>query len=101
MLRSPNRALWWVIGGGVVFLGLILYVPLLRVLFRFSFLHPEDLAITLIAGIFSILWFEGFKLWNRRKKTAIAIFLRRNLYEVCFCSQSKMIVVLLLIIVVG
>jgi Ca2+-transporting ATPase len=68
MLRSPNRALWWVIGGGVVFLGLILYVPLLRVLFRFSFLHPEDLAITLIAGIFSILWFEGFKLWNRRKK---------------------------------
>jgi P-type Ca2+ transporter type 2C len=68
MLSAPNRALWWVIGGGVIFLGLILYVPLLRVLFRFSFLHPEDLAITLTAGIFSILWFEGFKLWNRRKK---------------------------------
>ena len=68
MLSAPNAALWWILGGGVVFLGLILYVPLLRVLFRFSFLHPEDLAITLVAGISTILWFEGLKLWNRRKQ---------------------------------
>jgi Ca2+-transporting ATPase len=65
MLRAPNTALWWVIGGGVVFLGLILYVPVLRQLFRFSVLHPVDLAISLMSGIFSILWFEGLKLWNR------------------------------------
>ncbi|MGB8699598.1 MAG: cation-translocating P-type ATPase, partial [Thermosynechococcaceae cyanobacterium] len=67
MLRSPNAALWWVIGGGVAFLGLVLYVPLLRQLFRFSMLHPADLAISLISGIFSILWFEGLKVWNRQQ----------------------------------
>ncbi|BAY10813.1 cation-translocating P-type ATPase [Calothrix sp. NIES-2098] len=67
MLRSPNTALWWVIGGGLVFLGLVLYVPLLRHLFRFSFLHFEDLVISLVSGIFSILWFEGLKIWQRQK----------------------------------
>ncbi|MDZ8051163.1 MAG: cation-translocating P-type ATPase [Aulosira sp. ZfuVER01] len=67
MLRSPNTALWWVIGGGVVFLGLVLYVPLLRHLFRFSFLHFEDLVISLVSGVFSILWFEGLKIWRRQK----------------------------------
>ncbi|HEY9642744.1 MAG TPA: cation-translocating P-type ATPase [Coleofasciculaceae cyanobacterium] len=66
MLQSPNAALWWVVGGGIVFLGLILYVPLLRHLFRFSFLHTNDLLVSLLFGIVSIFWFEGLKLWNRR-----------------------------------
>jgi P-type Ca2+ transporter type 2C len=39
---------------------------LLRHLFRFSFLHPEDLAISLAFGILSIIWFEGLKLWQRQ-----------------------------------
>ncbi|MBH8577990.1 cation-translocating P-type ATPase [Nostocaceae cyanobacterium CENA369] len=67
MLRTPNPALWWVLGGGVVFLGLVLYVPLLRHLFRFSFLHFDDLIVSLASGLFSILWFEGLKIWQRRK----------------------------------
>jgi flagellar biosynthesis protein FliP len=66
VLKTPNPALWWVLGGGVVFLGIVLCTPLLRHLFRFSFLHPEDLAISLLFGIFSILWFEGLKLWQRK-----------------------------------
>jgi len=66
MLQVPNQALWWVLGGGVVFLGLILYVPILRHLFSFSFLHADDLLVSFLAGIFSIFWFEGLKLWNRR-----------------------------------
>jgi Ca2+-transporting ATPase len=45
----------------VVFMGLVLYVPLLYHLFRFSFLHFDDLLVSLIAGVFSILWFEGLK----------------------------------------
>ncbi len=65
VLKTPNPALWWVIGGGITFLGLVLYTPLLRHLFRFSFLHPEDLAISLTFGILSIIWFEGLKLWRR------------------------------------
>ncbi|ARV57965.1 ATPase [Nostocales cyanobacterium HT-58-2] len=67
MLRAPNAALWWVLGGAVVFLGLVLYVPLLRHLFRFSFLHFDDLVVSLTSGLFSILWFEGLKIWQRRR----------------------------------
>ncbi|MGA7933084.1 MAG: cation-translocating P-type ATPase [Kovacikia sp.] len=68
MMDAPNKALWWVIGGAVVFLGAVLYVPLLRHLFRFSFLHFEDLLISLASGVFSILWFEALKLQNRSKR---------------------------------
>ncbi|MBI2862506.1 MAG: cation-translocating P-type ATPase, partial [Chloroflexi bacterium] len=66
-LRSPNAALWWVTGGAVVFLGLVLYVPALRDLFRFSTLHPIDLAIALGAALGGVVWFEGFKLVNGRR----------------------------------
>lgn len=61
-LRSPNKALWWVIGGALVFLGLVLYTEPLRNLFGFSVLHLNDLLLCLIAGIISVLWFEALKL---------------------------------------
>ncbi len=70
-LRKPNAALWWVVGGAVVFLGLVLYVPFLRGLFRFAELHPVDLGICLAAGVVSILWFEGLKLIYRKQKFLI------------------------------
>ena len=38
-LRSPNPALWWISGGTLTFLTLILYVPFLQQLFHFSKLH--------------------------------------------------------------
>jgi len=66
MLRVPNVALWWVLGGASVFLGLVLYVPVIRELFRFSLLHPGDLGICLLAGAGPIAVFEGFK-WRRRR----------------------------------
>ena len=68
-LHTPNRALWWVSGGAMGFLGLALYTPLLRSLFHISKLHLVDVAICLTAGIFGILWFEGFKLVARQHKT--------------------------------
>ena len=60
-LRTPNKALWWVLGGAVVFLGLVLYVPALRQLFGFGVLHAIDIAICLAVGIVSVAWFEVFK----------------------------------------
>lgn len=66
-LKSPNRALWWVIGGALIFLALVLYIPQLQSLFSFGFLHPEDLLICFTGGIISILWFELFK-WIKNKK---------------------------------
>jgi Ca2+-transporting ATPase len=61
ILKSPNPALWWVIGGGLFFLAIVLYVPFLRHLFSFSFLHLSDVAICLLGGAISLLWFELLK----------------------------------------
>ncbi|MEI8064590.1 MAG: cation-translocating P-type ATPase, partial [Verrucomicrobiota bacterium] len=64
-LRTPNAAVWWVLGGATVFLTLVLTVPFLRGLFKFAVLHPLDIAICLGAGVFSIL---GFELMKRRRQ---------------------------------
>jgi P-type Ca2+ transporter type 2C len=65
VLKSPNAALWWVVGGGLVFLALVLYVPFLQQLFSFSVLHLIDLAICLAGGAISFVWFECLKLQNK------------------------------------
>ena len=49
-----------------MFLGLVLYVPVLRELFRFAELHWIDLGICIAAGTVSLMWFELFKLMSRR-----------------------------------
>jgi P-type Ca2+ transporter type 2C len=64
ILRSPNPALWWVLGGGLFFLAIVLYVPIVRQLFSFSVLHPIDLAICLLGGAIGLLWFELLKLFK-------------------------------------
>ncbi len=61
ILRSPNSTLWWVIGGGLLFLAIVLYVPFLSKLFSFSFLHPIDLAICVGGSTICLLWFELLK----------------------------------------
>lgn len=66
-LRSPNAALWWVTGGALFFLGAALYVPFLRDLFHFSRLHLIDICLCLAAGTVSIVWFEVFKIFTRKR----------------------------------
>jgi Ca2+-transporting ATPase len=63
-LRLRNPALNWVLGGAIAVLTVVLYVPFLRDLFRFSTLHSIDLLICLVAGVFSVLWFEVMKLFG-------------------------------------
>ena len=65
ILRTPNPAMWWVAGGSLVFLALVLYVPFLRVLFHFSTLHPGDIALCVGAGAVSLGWFESLKVFGR------------------------------------
>ncbi len=65
-MRSPNVALFPVIAGAILFLGIVLYVPFFVHLFRFSSLHFPDLLLCLSAGLGSVLWFEGFKSAFRR-----------------------------------
>ena len=69
MMKEPNTALWWVVGAGIGFLGLVLYVPFLRHMFRFAGLHPIDLIICPLAGVVSIVWFEVLKLFSARRRT--------------------------------
>lgn len=67
-ILTPNKALWWVIGGTTVFLAVVLYTPFFRSLFKFNYLHPSDILICIGAGIVSIIWFEilkAFKLVQR------------------------------------
>ncbi|MCL5023759.1 MAG: cation-translocating P-type ATPase [Nitrospirae bacterium] len=65
-LGTPNAALWWVIGGALFFLAMVLYLPFLRTLFRFASLHPIDVVICLAAGVVSVLWFEALKMARRK-----------------------------------
>jgi Ca2+-transporting ATPase len=64
-LRVPNAALWWVVGGAMLFLGLALYVPFLQRIFHFSTLHPNDLGLCLVGGLVSIVWFEMLKILGK------------------------------------
>jgi Ca2+-transporting ATPase len=68
-LRTPNPALWWVIGGTLGFLAFVLYVPGLREVFGFTTLHANDVLLALAAGATGIMWFELFK-WAKGEKTA-------------------------------
>lgn len=65
-MSTPNPALWLVVGGALTFLAMVIYVPYLRELFGFAYLHFIDIAICFMAGITSILWFEGLKIANGR-----------------------------------
>jgi P-type Ca2+ transporter type 2C len=71
ILKSPNPTLWWTIGGGIFFLAIVLYIPFLRNLFSFSFLHSIDLAICLGGGAICLLWLELLKEFTRTKKVDI------------------------------
>ena len=65
---AGNPALLWVVGGALVFLGLVVYVPGLRGLFHFAPMHVLDIAMALGAGLVSIAWFETAKvLWRKRQ----------------------------------
>jgi len=65
-LQARNAALWWVVGGTLLLLGLVLYVPGVRSLFDFSLPSPLELVLCLAAGIISLLWFEALKVLTRR-----------------------------------
>ena len=60
-LKSENKALRYVLVGALSGLLLVLYVPALRSMFRFSLLHGDDLLIVFIVGTLSIAWLRLLK----------------------------------------
>lgn len=62
ILFAPNKAVKWVVGGAIIFLILILNIPFLINLFQFERTGIIETLICAIAGLFSITWFELYKL---------------------------------------
>jgi Ca2+-transporting ATPase len=67
MMRIPNPALWWVLVGAVIFLGAILTIPALQLLFSFAPLHADDLTLSVVAGVVCLVWFELLKRFDGLK----------------------------------
>jgi Ca2+-transporting ATPase len=61
-LRLPNKALWWVSGGALFFLTLVLTIPALRDVFKFAPLHRWEFALLAMAGLISIFFAESIKI---------------------------------------
>ena len=66
MLRRPNAALWYVIAGALVGLGLVLYVPALRDIFQLAPLNAFQLSASAAVAIASIAVLESYKSAHRR-----------------------------------
>ena len=64
--KSSNPALAWVLGGALIFLGFVIFVPFLQGVFHFAPMHAIDFFLALIAGISSITWFELLKIVTRK-----------------------------------
>ncbi|WP_048067559.1 cation-translocating P-type ATPase [Methanospirillum hungatei] len=73
-IRTPNTAMRWVFAGTICSLVLILAIPALRDLFRFSLIPVEELVTCVLAASVSVLWFEAWKIWNVRKDQIPHIF---------------------------
>ena len=69
-LRSPNRALWWVVGSALALLAIVFYVPPVRALFRMAPLPGVDVAVCVAAGVLSVAWFDLAKLVSRSRLRA-------------------------------
>lgn len=71
-MKNPNPALWWVVIAALAALALVLYVPALAGLFRFSAPNAGDLLLAAAAGLAGIVWFECYKLARGRRVLARA-----------------------------
>jgi len=61
-VRVPNKALWWVSGGALFFLAIVLSFPVLREMFQFSPLHLRELVLLAICAVCSVLLVEVIKI---------------------------------------
>jgi Ca2+-transporting ATPase len=64
-LRAPNTALWFVLGGTVGILTLVLLSSFGQRIFHFAPVHAGDFLLSVGAGLACTLWFEAFKLGKR------------------------------------
>jgi P-type Ca2+ transporter type 2C len=68
ILFTRNKAVKWVVGGAIIFLILILNIPFFINLFQFEKIGVIEILICVIAGLFSIVWFELYKYFKHDAK---------------------------------
>ena len=61
ILSTPNKAVFWIVSGAILFLILILNIPFLMNLFEFEKIGYIELLVCALAGFSSITWFEIYK----------------------------------------
>jgi Ca2+-transporting ATPase len=71
-LRYRNAALWIVAGGTLATLALLLWLPFTQRLFGFAALQAANVGIGVSAGVFSVLWFDAYKLILGRRRVSVA-----------------------------
>ena len=59
--HKRNNVFWWILGVALLALALVIYVPQLSGVFRFTALQPIDFLVCVGAGFASTVWFELFK----------------------------------------
>jgi Ca2+-transporting ATPase len=72
-IQLPNSPLWWVVSGVFLLVGAMLYVPLLSDLLRFSRLSVPWVGVCIVAGLVSVLWFEGVKWWRIQRNSSLGV----------------------------
>jgi Ca2+-transporting ATPase len=72
LMRRPNRAQWWMVGGTGIALAAVLTAPDLQRIFHFLPIHAGDVVFPVLAGIAAIAWFELVKYAYRKWKDGIS-----------------------------
>jgi Ca2+-transporting ATPase len=67
VLGRRNPALWWVVGGALAALAVVIYVPPAAAIFRFAPLGAAEALVAAFAGGAGVLWYETAKLARRRR----------------------------------
>ena len=68
-LRGNNTALWWLTGGALAALGLVLVLAPLREIFRFGTLGLAQLAWCVVSGLTGLAVYELYKAGKVRYAT--------------------------------
>lgn len=71
LLKVQNPAIAWVVSATIIFLGIVIYVPALQNIFHFSFMHLNDIVISLSLGVISVAWFEVVKYISNIQKVEL------------------------------
>jgi Ca2+-transporting ATPase len=66
-LRTPNKAVWWIVIGTLIFLGASVFVPALAQLFRFQVVQPLMILLASAVAIVGIMVSELVKMRPFRK----------------------------------